>query len=308
MKVISFVALIAIIAAVFADPLVLDQRIIERVNSAKTTWIAGENEIFKGKTMSQIQHMLGGFLVHPETLNMPKVSYGRSENDLPTAFDSYKNWPQCAHPVMDQAQCGSCWAFSAASALTDRFCIAKNDGSFPILAPQDLVSCDHSNYGCRGGYLTNTWQYLENYGIVTDKCMPYVSGSGYVPACPTTCKDGSDFHKYKAKGGSTQHYASPADAQYDISQHGPIQAGFMVYQDFFSYKSGVYTHVSGGLAGGHAVLVTGWGVENGTPYWIVKNSWGPSWGNQGFFWIKRGNNECSFESQLFAGLPDLSTA
>lgn len=246
--------------------------------------------------------MLGAFLPMRETDRTEKFDVV-GEFNAPDSFDSYKNWPQCAHPVRDQAQCGSCWAFSASEALTDRFCIAKNDGSFPILSPQDMVSCDHSDYGCRGGYLTNAWRYLEQTGIVSDKCMPYKSGSGFVPACPTTCDNPSDaFTKYKVQAGSTKHFASVAAAEQDIMSNGPIQVGFMVYQDFFSYKSGIYHHVSGGLAGGHAVLVTGWGVQNGQAYWIVKNSWNTTWGNQGYFWIRKGTNECSLEDQMFAGL------
>jgi cathepsin B len=308
MQVLSFIALIAIIAGVFADPLVLDQRIIARVNApeSKATWTAGENSIFKGKKMSEVQHMLGAFLVHPETMRLPKLSYGISSNDVPTQFDAYTNWPQCAHPVRDQAQCGSCWAFSASESLTDRFCIAKNDGSFPILSPQDMVSCDHSDYGCQGGYLTNAWKYLENTGIVTDACMPYKSGGGFVPSCPNQCDTASTpFTKYQAKSGSTVTYASVVDAQQGLMQDGPFQVGFSVYQDFFSYTSGVYSHVSGGLAGGHAVLITGWGVESGTPYWLVKNSWASSWGMNGYFKIKRGNNECGVESQMIAGIPQM---
>jgi len=166
-----------------------------------------------------------------------------------------------------------------------------------------MVSCDSSDYACRGGYLSNAWRYLEQTGIVSDKCMPYKSGSGFVPSCPTKCDNPSDaFTKYKAKSGSTKHFASAEDAQKDIMQNGPIQAGFMVYQDFFSYKSGVYHHVSGGLAGGHAILITGWGTtSDGTKYWIVKNSWDTTWGMDGFFWIQRGVNACNIEDQLFGG-------
>jgi cathepsin B len=65
----------------------------------------------------------------------------------------------------------------------------------------------------------------------------------------------------------------------DILANGPVEAGFSVYQDFMSYKSGVYQHRSGGLLGGHAVKVVGWGVDsdNGTPYWLVANSWTDNW-------------------------------
>lgn len=64
-----------------------------------------------------------------------------------------------------------------------------------------------------------------------------------------------------------------------------METGFTVYSDFFNYKSGVYSHVSGGVAGGHAVKILGWGIDNGVNYWLCANSWGPLWGESGFFRI-----------------------
>lgn len=89
--------------------------------------------------------------------------------------------------------------------------------------------------------------------------------------------------------------------------YGSIQMGFRVYQDFFSYRSGVYRHLSGGLAGGHAVKVIGWGVDSASnlPYWIVANSWGTTWGNNGLFWILRGSNECDCEGMMYSARPQL---
>ena len=79
----------------------------------------------------------------------------------------------------------------------------------------------------------------------------------------------------------------------------------MVYEDFINYRSGVYQHVTGGFLGGHAVRLLGWGVENGTPYWLVANSWNEDWGDRGYFKILRGKDECTFEDNIVAGLPKL---
>jgi C1A family cysteine protease len=72
-----------------------------------------------------------------------------------------------------------------------------------------------------------------------------------------------------------------------------------VYSDFYNYKSGVYQHVTGDVEGGHAVKLMGWGVENGVDYWLVANSWGTVFGEQGYFKIRRGTNECLFENGGF---------
>lgn len=85
--------------------------------------------------------------------------------------------------------------------------------------------------------------------------------------------------------------------------NGPIEVAFTVYEDFVTYKSGVYTHHSGKKLGGHAVKMVGWGVENGTPYWLLVNSWNETWGDQGTFKIRRGVNECGIESGCVAALP-----
>jgi len=81
-----------------------------------------------------------------------------------------------------------------------------------------------------------------------------------------------------------------------------METAFDVYEDFFNYESGVYTHVSGSFAGGHAVKMLGWGVENGVEYWLCANSWGTGWGQLGgFFKIAKG--QCGIDSQLFACKP-----
>jgi len=88
----------------------------------------------------------------------------------------------------------------------------------------------------------------------------------------------------------------------EIFANGPVEAAFDVYEDFLTYRSGVYHHVSGGLAGGHAVKIIGWGVENGTNYWEVTNSWNSDWGNNGYFRILRGSDECGIEDDIVAGM------
>ena len=113
--------------------------------------------------------------------------------------------------------------------------------------------------------------------------------------------------------------------QREIMTNGPVEAALTVYADFVNYKSGkyndheinsrgndvigclgftgVYQHVSGKALGGHAIKMLGWGVEDGTPYWLIANSWNSDWGDKGYFKILRGRNHCGIESQITAGLP-----
>lgn len=83
--------------------------------------------------------------------------------------------------------------------------------------------------------------------------------------------------------------------------NGPVEGSFTVYDDFYTYKSGVYKHTTGDFSGGHSIKIIGWGVENGEKYWLCANSWNTSWGDKGFFKILRGVNECDIENETNFG-------
>ncbi len=166
-----------------------------------------------------------------------------------------------------------------------------------------MVSCDTNNYGCNGGYMDMAWEYIANHGIVKDSCFPYQAGSGFAPACRSSCVDGEPFKKYKCKAGSIRNPKSVEEIKSEIFTHGPVEGAFTVYEDFFSYSSGVYEHTWGGMSGGHAIKILGFGEENGTPYWLIANSWGPSWGINGLVKFKQG--QCGIENQVFGCDPEL---
>jgi len=104
--------------------------------------------------------------------------------------------------------------------------------------------------------------------------------------------------------GSTVTASGEQDIQTAIMAGGPMEVAFSVFSDFENYASGIYHHVKGGMVGGHAVKVTGWGVENGVKYWKIANSWNPYWGEKGYFRIMRGTNEGGIEDQAVASSPD----
>lgn len=260
---------------------------------------------FKSWSISDFRTKLG--LMRREETVKREIFYGDS-SDLPEEFDGRVQWPECVHKIRDQQSCGSCWAFAASEVLSDRFCIASNSKVNVVLSPQDMVSCDQEDFGCEGGYLDKSWDYLRDTGIVSDECLPYTSGSGDSGTCPFSmnknqCKNKKvEYKKYRVSEHA--QYLTIADAKKSLMTEGPIEAGFDVYSDFMNYRSGVYKHKSGGMLGGHAVKIVGWGKEkSGTEYWIVANSWNTSWGEKGFFNIAFG--ECNFESELFAGTPAL---
>jgi cathepsin B len=120
--------------------------------------------------------------------------------------------------------------------------------------------------------------------VVTDDCYPYTSGNGVTGSClleSSECPSGSGSTKRYHAASAYSVSSNQEDIMQEIYKNGPVEAAYMVYQDFYSYQSGVYEHVSGGLVGGHAVKIIGWGTENNTPYWLVANSWGTSWAEYG---------------------------
>lgn len=291
-----------------SEILVNDPDRIAAYNSVEgATWVAGPNPVFEGMKVKDVRPLLKTILAPGKNSTLPQAVYD-GLSDPPAEFDAREQWKGLVHPIRDQQQCGSCWAFSASEVLSDRFAIAARKQS-PVLSPEDMVSCDKSDDGCQGGMLPNAWNYLKDTGIVTDACFPYGAGAGTAPECVTTCANGADFKKYKAS--SIYSISGNDNLQKDLSTNGPIQVAFMVYSSFMSYKSGVYAkHIWEILPeGGHAVKLMGWGNEDGTDYWLVANSWTTSWGMDGFFKIKRGVNECKIETDgpPYAGHPDIAS-
>ena len=137
---------------------------------------------------------------------------------------------------------------------------------------------------------------MEKTGIPKDSCDPYVSGKGdsHTGDCTPQCTDQQSYTATNIGG-----FWLKTEAKMSIMQNGPIQTGFTVYQDFMSYKSGIYTHKTGSALGGHAVKIVGWGEQDGTDYWIVANSWGSSWGMDGFFNIA--TNQCGISNDMYVG-------
>jgi len=221
--------------------------------------------------------------------------------------------------IRDQSSCGSCWAFGAVEAMSDRYCIFMKLTNLSISA-QDLNSCcDSCGDGCDGGYPSAAWQYWVDNGLVTSKCAPYSlpwcdhhipdsknpcpQNEYPTPPCPSSCVDGSDWSSSLHYGKTAYSVSGEADIMAEVFQNGPVEVAFDVYEDFLSYKSGVYQHTTGDYLGGHAVKLLGWGTLSGTPYWLIANSWNNHWGDHGYFKILRGSDECGIEDEADGGVP-----
>jgi cathepsin B len=319
--------IIALCVALAVSEQAITHEFVAQVRASNPGWESGINERFLNMTIEQVKSWLG---VLPDSqekwaeLELLEPMLGVTPN---ADFDARTAWPNCESigEVRDQAACGSCWAFGAVEAMTDRHCIASKGAKKPHLSAEDMNSCCGScGFGCEGGYPSAAWQYWVSQGVVTGGnyqgggCYPYsipncdhhTTGKygpcGDIvptPSCTKQCKDGSTWAQAKQFGARAYGVSGVTNIQNDIQTNGPVEAAFTVYQDFLTYKSGVYKHSTGSMLGGHAVKILGWGTEGGQDYWLVANSWNEDWGDKGYFKIAKGRNECGIEGQIVAGTP-----
>lgn len=176
----------------------INENIVRKIKES-ASWTAHEVTAnpLANKTIEELKQMLGTYIVPTNKLYKKNGVVA-----TPTDFDARTQWPNYVHAIRDQAQCGSCWAFGASESFSDRFAISSSGKVNVILSPEDMVSCDTTDYGCGGGYMENAWEYLENTGIVSDACFPYTAGEGQEAPCASKCVDGSAFTKYKCQAKS----------------------------------------------------------------------------------------------------------
>ncbi|WKY10595.1 hypothetical protein Q1695_002728 [Nippostrongylus brasiliensis] len=302
------------------------QALVDYVNQKQSFFKAAPSKFSKDqmkKKLMDVKYVAEG----------PDVEEIIIDADIPDSFDARTQWPACQSisTIRDQSDCGSCWAFGASEAMSDRICIASNGKTQVSISADDVLSCcgKKCGNGCEGGYPIEAWRYWVKTGICTGGsytsqagCKPYpippcghhVNQTFYgdcptseydTPVCTNKCIAGysTSYADDKHFGSSAYNVAKTvAGIQKEIMTNGPVEAAYTVYEDFYQYTGGVYVHTAGASVGGHAVKILGWGVDNKTPYWLVANSWNTDWGENGYFRIVRGVNECGIEHAIVAGL------
>ncbi|XP_035424812.1 pro-cathepsin H isoform X1 [Cygnus olor] len=201
-----------------------------------------------------------------------------------------------------QGPCGSCWTFSTTGCLESAIAIAT--GKLLSLAEQQLVDCAQAfnNHGCSGGLPSQAFEYIMyNKGLMGEDAYPYRAENG-------TCKFQPDKAIAFVKDVINITQYDEAGMVEAVGKYNPVSFAFEVTSNFMHYRKGVYSnprceHTPDKV--NHAVLAVGYGEENGTPYWIVKNSWGPLWGMDGYFLIERGKNMCGLAACASYPIPQV---
>ncbi|CAH8542537.1 unnamed protein product [Schistosoma intercalatum] len=287
---------------------------VDKINEHQKSWRAEIYPELSKYTIDELRNRAGGvksMVTRPSVLNRktPSTELISLTKNLPLEFD-WTSPPDGSRspvtPIRNQGVCGSCYAFASAAALEARIRLVSNFSEQPILSPQAVVDCSPYSEGCNGGFpFLIAGKYGEDFGFVSERCDPYT---------------GKDTKKCNVSKSCTRYYTTDYSyiggyygatneklMQLELVSNGPFPIGFEVYDDFQFYKEGIYHHTTVQNdqynfnpfeLTNHAVLLVGYGVDklSGEPYWKVKNSWGAEWGEQGYFRIRRGTDECGIES------------
>ncbi|CAF0851886.1 unnamed protein product [Adineta steineri] len=253
-----------------------------------TYWL-GMNK-YADMTISEFVKVMNGYnatMKGQRSQDRHTFAFNPSLTDLPDTVD----WRDKGYVtgVKDQGQCGSCWAFSSTGSLEGQH--FKATGKLVSLSEQNLVDCSgkQGNMGCNGGLMDQAFEYIkENMGIDTEDSYPYkaVDDSCHFDAKNVGATD-TGFTDITSKDESALQQA--------VATVGPISVAIDAgHTSFQLYKHGVYNEILCSQTRlDHGVLAVGYGADSGKDYWLVKNSWGEGWGDQGYIKMTRNKrNQC----------------
>lgn len=254
----------------------LNQKLSERgaTWTAKQTWL---NQLSRSeaKRLMGVTENIGSEV---EFIKADQLQTDRLPESLDWRNKDNQNW---VSPILNQANCGSCVAFAAVGVLETQYNISSLLPNLNLrLSPQNLFACG-GGYCDYGWYPSSAASFLMKKGVVDEACHPYTSGAtGKDVACNSACADSSQ-RIFKISGFNT-----PSRGVLDVQsvkqalQKGPVMTTLTVYADFMAYSGGVYKHVTGEQLGGHAISIIGY--DDKDQAFIIRNSWGTEWGENGF--------------------------
>ncbi|KAK7086269.1 hypothetical protein SK128_002210 [Halocaridina rubra] len=283
-----------------------DEKMINDINASQKSWTAKAYPEIEKYTVAEMLNRGGGpgsVLPYPPSPAPASEELKAKISLLPDNFD-WRNVEGVNYiaPVRDQGSCGSCYTFASMGQVEARLRIATKNQRQDVLSPQDAVSCSVLSQGCAGGFnFLIAGRYAQDQGLVAEECNAYDATDS---ACDT---DTSCARTYVSDYSYLGGYYGACNEELMLQaliELGPLSVSYQVYDDFYNYNGGIYHHTefkndfNPFEMVNHAVLLVGYGVEpsTGEKFWTVKNSWGDTWGESGYFRIRRGTNECSIES------------
>jgi len=266
------------------DIFVDNMRFVEQYNAMQTSVMLGMTP-FADRTPEEFQDQYRGFLggSHATTMSC-QDTYTPSGASDKMVFD----WREkgVVSPVKDQGQCGSCWAFATAETAESAWALQNSSSSSWVpLSPRQLVDCSTENAGCSGGYIDAAMRYVVDYGLLPEEIYPYTPNDGpcEIPLHNTVFRPDGCF---RVAPGNERRIRQA------LVERGPLVATIDADPSVFQfYIGGVIRREDCGTDLDHAVQLVGYGAEDSTKYWIIRNSWGTGWGEQGYFRLERTDEE-----------------
>jgi C1A family cysteine protease len=246
-------------------------------------WVSGHTSV-SDLSVAEKEKLCG--LVVPLSIKQRFTELNAMAPEPLTAFGRQSYWDWRDHggvtAVKDQGGCGSCWAFAATGVLESALKI-HDHGAEVDLSEQQVVSCNTGSGSCQGGWMAYAYALFQGYGAILESEMPY-QGSDAVPCTQTNFRRTTNLQGWS-------DIPQEINSLKNALETGPISVTFTVVNDFYSYKSGCYSHDNVIDVANHAVLLIGWNDNacGGQGAWICKNSWGTGWGMDGFFNVRYGD-------------------
>jgi len=273
------------------------QALSSQIKERGETWQAGETSMTRLSPQERRTRL--GFVPPPGAMSLEEAAHGGKSLEgftaaaavgAPPSFDLRNVGGQnYVTPIRDQGGCGSCVAFGTSAVLEATLRFAAQDPNLDVdVSEAQLFYCYGRNLGalCSTGWSPDAaLDQIAANGLGFEQSYPYTAGD-------QNCTGLDAGWKARYVTLSSKQALSGAAIKQWIATRGAVTGCFVVYDDFFAYRSGVYRHVSGNVAGGHCVAIVGY--DDTQSCWICKNSWGPGWGDGGFF--KIGYGECQIES------------
>jgi C1A family cysteine protease len=253
-----------------------------KIASERLLWTAGETSVSR-MSPDQQRALLGGLPTPLENIDPAQIWEPPDYLSLavyPAGYD-LRDY-NLVSPVEDQTTCGSCWAFSSTANLESLYIQAK--GATLPLSEQAMLDCSEGT--CDGWYLDTAFDYLMENGTCSGMTYPYTAVKGTCQTYAVAARINS--WQWINPTGKPSSFYNDLIKSWIFTYQRPVSCRMEVYRSLFNYENGIYSHLrrERRSKGGHFVLIVGWGVSNGVEYWIVKNSWGTSWGQDGYFFIK----------------------
>jgi len=265
-----------------------------QITSGSSTWRAGTTSVSALSEADQARRL--GLNVREEEMRRVQARLRAARAPSTFSFAPARDWRNkdglnWTTPIRDQGNCGSCVAFGTVATIEARTKIQENKADMTLdLSEADLFFCGAGKKCNEGWWPPDALDYAKASGVSDETCFPYQDHD-------IDCQTCSDRPDRLLQVTEYEEIIEPGARKEFIDKTGPVVACMAVYQDFFYYKDGIYKHVTGDLAGYHAISCVGYSEADSC--WICKNSWGPSWGDNGFFKIAYGESDIDTQFAMY---------